>query len=54
MGRAGSVSRHIDEADLRRLQAELAQAQKLHPLDDKADAERQLERLLRIIQRERS
>jgi hypothetical protein len=48
------VSRHISKEDLRRLQAELAQARKLHPLDDKVDAERQLERLLRIIQGERS
>ena len=48
------MSRHISENDLRRLRQELAEARKMHPLDDKADAERQLERLLRIIQRERS
>jgi hypothetical protein len=48
------VSRHISEDDLRQLRVELAQAQKMHPLDDKVDAERQLERLLRMIQRERS
>jgi hypothetical protein len=48
------VSRHISEHDLRRLQAELAQAQKMHPIDDNGAAERQLERLLKVIQRERS
>lgn len=45
-------SNHIDQDDLRRLRIELAEARKLHRLDDNGVAEQRLEWLLRLIQRE--
>ncbi|HEV8636184.1 MAG TPA: hypothetical protein VG370_18335 [Chloroflexota bacterium] len=47
-------SKHISQDDLRQLRIELAEARKLHRLDDNGDAEQRLEWLLRLIQREKT
>ena len=47
-------SEHISQDALRQLQIELAEARKLHRLDDDDDAERRLERLIRLVQREKT
>jgi hypothetical protein len=44
----------ISRDALRQLRNELAEARKLHRLDDDDDAERRLERLLRLIEREKT
>jgi hypothetical protein len=46
--------RHISDDDLQRLLSELAEARKVHRLDDNGDAEQRLERLLKLIQREKT
>jgi len=47
-------SEHISQDALRQLQTELAEARMLHRLDDNETAEQRLERLLRLIQREKT
>jgi len=45
---------HISQDALRQLQVELAEARMLHRLDESPDPEQRLERLLRLIQREKT
>jgi ribose 1,5-bisphosphokinase PhnN len=48
------MRQHISQDDLRRLRVELAEARKVHRLDDDGEAEQRLERLLRLVEREKT